>query len=673
MRILVGASVALSLVAGAFSSFNPVVGSPEITAWPGVNGAQVAAETSGTDDLNGIVTRNDEDSPAEEPSAQTYRMDLVPTIPTAAEGVDKHGIPLPGGTIEPEAVTFRRALTTDITVLGLTWKTSPSDVVVYYRFLVDGNWLPWNHLNHQSEDQISEREGARFLERGGTEVAAITNATMVEAKLMVSPGQTLPEEPEITIVSSQSPAGQENEGEDNPDFQNGPAIEAGHHLRDANHGEGTGHREAADYVEHSDLVNAPIRSTYFSAIPLVVKSAKQNPRPRLRRPEILSRQAWGADPKLLDWKVEYGHPKAIIVHHTATGGDHATKAQIPGLIRNIYYFHAKVRGWGDIGYNVIIDRFGRAWQGRNGNVQLNPVAAHAWGVNSVTFGISVLGSYESAEISPAAEQKLAEVVAWKADQMGLNPLGQVTFTEKAKGHKPPFTAPVVGGHRDVGSTSCPGNALYMQLQRVRNKAAQYMVTGPRLPFVDVDDDNLFLNEITWMKAQGLSTGWEDGTYRPWTPVQRDAVITFLHRMVKGTTVEVPTENTVEEFVDVPPGTAFYKEISWAKANGISTGWSDGTFRPTAATNRDAMAAFLYRMCHQYPQACSQTARNATVDGRPQFFKDVPPSHPFYEQIQWMGYSGLSTGWNTPQGREYRPWKATNRDAMAAFLKRMSVQ
>lgn len=37
-----------------------------------------------------------------------------------------------------------------------------------------------------------------------------------------------------------------------------------------------------------------------------------------------------------------------------------------------------------------------------------------------------------------------------------------------------------------------------------------------------------------------------------------------------------------------------KEIEWMRARGITTGWSDGTFRPNAAVNRDAMAAFFYR-------------------------------------------------------------------------------
>nr|WP_260853562.1 S-layer homology domain-containing protein [Kocuria palustris] len=38
-------------------------------------------------------------------------------------------------------------------------------------------------------------------------------------------------------------------------------------------------------------------------------------------------------------------------------------------------------------------------------------------------------------------------------------------------------------------------------------------------------------------------------------------------------------------------------MHWARAQGITTGWPDGTFRPMHQTHRDAMAAFLYRLEH----------------------------------------------------------------------------
>jgi len=45
---------------------------------------------------------------------------------------------------------------------------------------------------------------------------------------------------------------------------------------------------------------------------------------------------------------------------------------------------------------------------------------------------------------------------------------------------------------------------------------------------------------------------------------------------------------------VKPSDPFYKEIVWAYQRGITTGWSDGTFRPHDAIERQAVAAFLHR-------------------------------------------------------------------------------
>ena len=44
---------------------------------------------------------------------------------------------------------------------------------------------------------------------------------------------------------------------------------------------------------------------------------------------------------------------------------------------------------------------------------------------------------------------------------------------------------------------------------------------------------------------------------------------------------------------------FYREMAWLAEQKISTGWDEGngvrSYRPLQAINRDAMAAFLYRM------------------------------------------------------------------------------
>lgn len=53
------------------------------------------------------------------------------------------------------------------------------------------------------------------------------------------------------------------------------------------------------------------------------------------------------------------------------------------------------------------------------------------------------------------------------------------------------------------------------------------------------------------------------------------------------------------------------------------------------------------------------------------FVDVRVGTEHYEHMVWMAETGISLGWGTPQGLEYRPLTPVGRDAMAAFLYRMA--
>lgn len=117
-------------------------------------------------------------------------------------------------------------------------------------------------------------------------------------------------------------------------------------------------------------------------------------------------------------------------------------------------------------------------------------------------------------------------------------------------------------------------------------------TAPKVsPFKDVPTTHPFYTEISWMYEMGLSTGYTDGTFRPGTSINRDAMAAFLYRFAGSPEYTAPAASP---FKDLKPSTQFYKEISWLSENKISTGWSDGTFRPYDQVRRDAMAAFLYR-------------------------------------------------------------------------------
>ncbi len=136
------------------------------------------------------------------------------------------------------------------------------------------------------------------------------------------------------------------------------------------------------------------------------------------------------------------------------------------------------------------------------------------------------------------------------------------------------------------------------------------------PFVDVATTDAGYAEIAWMYTEGISTGWSDGTYRPDLTVDRDAMAAFFYRFKDSPAFNAPTTSP---FTDITTSTQYYKEMAWMKSTGISTGWSDGTYRPWTPTNRDAMAAFMYRV------AGSPEYTPPTAEANP--LTDINPQHP----------------------------------------------
>src|SRR3954449_10740262 len=206
-------------------------------------------------------------------------------------------------------------------------------------------------------------------------------------------------------------------------------------------------------------------------------------------PEIYSREQWGADESLMTWDHEYAPTiKAATIHHTADGNNYSA-ADVPAIMRSIYAYHAVSRGWGDIGYNVVVDKFGRAWEGRSGGLASTVIGAHAGGFNYETFGISMLGNYDLVDTTPVMIDMVAQVIAWKLSLYGVDPAGQVTLTSAgggtakyAKGVS--VTLPTIFAHRDVGATLCPGRYGYSHMGEIRSLVAKKM-SDPALQAVDV--------------------------------------------------------------------------------------------------------------------------------------------------------------------------------------------
>ncbi len=185
------------------------------------------------------------------------------------------------------------------------------------------------------------------------------------------------------------------------------------------------------------------------------------------RPTIHTRAEWGADESLRGDPPEYGQVQVGFVHHTA-GSNSYTAAQVPSILRGIYAFHVKDRGWNDIGYQFLVDKFGRVWEGRYGGVDKAVVGAQVGGYNSGSFGASVLGDFTSTSPSSASVTAIEQLFAWKFSLHGIPARGTVEVTDQYFDR--------ISGHRDAGGSTCPGQKLYDQLGTIRSSVASRLGT-----------------------------------------------------------------------------------------------------------------------------------------------------------------------------------------------------
>jgi hypothetical protein len=191
------------------------------------------------------------------------------------------------------------------------------------------------------------------------------------------------------------------------------------------------------------------------------------------QPPIIARTAWakGIPPPRV--APAYGAVDLAFVHHTENPNGYSA-GQVPAMLRAIFLFHREFNGWNDIGYNFVLDRFGRIWEARAGGVDEPVAGAQAGGYNFVSSGVAVLGSYSGSRISSAARVALQRLLAWKLALHGTPSRGRVTVRVNPAGavySKYPANARVslrrVSGHRDADSTDCPGDALYGELPAIR--------------------------------------------------------------------------------------------------------------------------------------------------------------------------------------------------------------
>lgn len=189
---------------------------------------------------------------------------------------------------------------------------------------------------------------------------------------------------------------------------------------------------------------------------------------------VVSRTGWGCPEgqNASQWAPEYTTVTHFIIHHTVSENSGLDWA---AHVRSIWNYHTNSLGWGDIGYNYLIDPNGVIYEGRAGGD--GSIGAHFSCMNSKTMGIALIGTFTSVSPTNNALNSLKNLLAWKATTLNIDPDGWGYHNPSA------LTMWNISGHRDgntssngcPGGTSCPGDVLYNLLPIIRADVASLII------------------------------------------------------------------------------------------------------------------------------------------------------------------------------------------------------
>jgi len=172
-----------------------------------------------------------------------------------------------------------------------------------------------------------------------------------------------------------------------------------------------------------------------------------------------------ADGQTYLWPLQYSKSvKMLVVHHTAMQTAGRTG---PELMRALYQYHAVSKGWGDVGYNYVVDSEGQIYQGKAGGDYV--IAGHAYCNNINTMGIALMGNFDQDEPTQEQMKSLKWLLDMLATKYRIDPSANITFHGVSR--------PTIVGHGDLLSTDCPGYYVHGALAQVRTQVADGDLTA----------------------------------------------------------------------------------------------------------------------------------------------------------------------------------------------------
>jgi hypothetical protein len=331
--------------------------------------------------------------------------------------------------------------------VGVTWaagQAAPEDALSFeVRTRTGSTWSDWSRLAYDADEGPDPDSDEGRHARPGTDPMLVGDVEQVQVRALATHGE-VPAGMELAVIDP---------GETEAVREESPAIDTDTLASAAT-------TAPATAAPPAGTAATPSGAERTTATGLAPSAATYTPTPK-----IYSRAQWGADERMRDASsLHYFEVHAGFVHHTVNANSY-TREEVPGIIRGIYAYHTRSKGWSDIGYNFLVDRFGRIWEGRYGGVDRPVVGAHTLGYNDYAFAMSAIGNYDIAQPSDAIVEAYGALFAWKLSLHGVD----ASSTSQQVG---PDRFQAINGHRDAGQTACPGRYLYAKIPRIRQLAAE---------------------------------------------------------------------------------------------------------------------------------------------------------------------------------------------------------
>jgi len=366
-------------------------------------------------------------------------------------------------------------------------------------------------------------------------------------------------------------------------------------------------------ADATELVVHLVRPTGEAAPVAAPTEAVAGPAPTVRM-----REAWGARPYRGTVRLNPSLRRGLI-HHTVNSNTYS-QAQVPSMLRSIQAYHQDTRGWADIAYNFVVDRFGTIWEARARSYEDPVIGSASSGDETGNVTVAYLGDGSTVTPPSVVTASMGRLLGWKLRKHGLAP-----------------TRANIMGHRDIGQTDCPGNALYARIRAVEDVA----LVAPG-PYLDVAWTNRRARAIDWAGRNGIIPGFGDGTFRPRAEARRADAAVWLWRFAGSP----PGQS--EPYTDVAGNAPYLEAIEWGYGAGVLRGIAANRFGPSRHMTRQAVVDMLWRYLGEPAVAV------------PHPFIDAGPR----SSLDWAAEFGL-VGGTTLRGSD-----ALDRGTAAVFLHRL---